>query len=138
MNSGKFVVLDALLKTFRQKGDKTVIFSRSIDTLTYMEERIPRLLTDSKLLRGCRPLLSGSLVARLDGRTPADERTRLIGRFNDPEDSLFVLLVSTKAGGEGITLTGGNRVIIFDVSFNPCVDGQAARRCYRYGQTKEV
>ncbi len=94
-------------------------------------------------------------VLRLDGSVKAEERTARIQQFNTDPD-VHVFLVSTKArsglhaaavaphalaeqaGGEGVNLTGGNRVVIVDVSWNPSDDGQAARRCYRFGQKKPV
>ena len=49
-----------------------------------------------------------------------------------------VFLISTKAGGEGITLTRATRVIMFDAHWNPTLDEQANNRAHRIGQTKEV
>ncbi len=48
------------------------------------------------------------------------------------------MLLSTKATGVGLTLTGADRAIIYDPSWNPAEDSQAVDRCYRIGQTKEV
>ena len=49
-----------------------------------------------------------------------------------------VLLMSTGAGGTGITLTRADRVIMFDPSWNPSQDAQAVDRAYRIGSTREV
>merc|ERR1711997_971968 len=74
---------------------------------------------------------------RLDGTTPVLERQALIDKFNT-EESYFIFLLSTRAGGLGINLTAANTVILHDIDFNPYNDKQAEDRCHRVGQTKEV
>lgn len=53
-------------------------------------------------------------------------------------DGPFVFLLSTRAGGQGITLTSADTVIIYDSDWNPQNDLQAMARCHRIGQDKEV
>ncbi|KAG5182347.1 P-loop containing nucleoside triphosphate hydrolase protein, partial [Tribonema minus] len=43
-----------------------------------------------------------------------------------------------RAGGYGITLTGANRVVVYDPSWNPAEDRQAVDRAFRIGQTRDV
>ena len=57
--------------------------------------------------------------------------------FNDT-NKYQIFLLSTKAGGLGINLTGADRVIIYDIDWNPQNDIQAMDRAYRIGQTKAV
>jgi hypothetical protein len=59
-------------------------------------------------------------------------------RFNNPAKGIFAFLLSTRAGGQGLNLTGADTVILHDVDFNPQVDRQAEDRCHRLGQTKPV
>ena len=68
----------------------------------------------------------------LDGSTPAQERVELCDRFNEGEGELF--LISLKAGGTGLNLTGADTVILYDLWWNPAVEQQAADRAYRMGQ----
>uniref|UniRef100_A0A1B6EWQ7 Helicase C-terminal domain-containing protein n=2 Tax=Cuerna arida TaxID=1464854 RepID=A0A1B6EWQ7_9HEMI len=61
----------------------------------------------------------------------------MIDLYNQ-DSSIFVFLLSTKAGGIGINLTAADTVIIHDVDFNPYNDKQAEDRCHRMGQTRPV
>jgi SNF2 family DNA or RNA helicase len=72
----------------------------------------------------------------LDGQTPPSERVELCNRFNEGEGELF--LISLKAGGTGLNLTGADTVILYDLWWNPAVEQQAADRAHRMGQKKEV
>ncbi len=53
-------------------------------------------------------------------------------------DEIFIFLLSTKAGGLGITLTKADVVIFYDNDWNPTTDAQAADRAHRIGRKKEV
>ena len=59
-------------------------------------------------------------------------------RFNNPAKGIFAFLLSTRAGGQGLNLTGADTVILHDVDFNPQIDRQAEDRCHRLGQSKPV
>ena len=58
--------------------------------------------------------------------------------FNDPDSSLFAFLLSTRAGGQGINLTGASAVVLFDLDVNPMIDRQAEDRAHRLGQLRDV
>ena len=78
----------------------------------------------------------GSRVLRLDGSTPAKERARLVEAFQAGEGDLF--LISLRAGGTGLNLTGADYVIHLDPWWNPAVEDQATDRAHRIGQTRPV
>ena len=72
----------------------------------------------------------------LDGDTPAGERLELTERFNRGEGEIF--LISLRAGGSGLNLTGADMVIHYDPWWNPATEDQATDRAHRIGQTKKV
>lgn len=64
---------------------------------------------------------------RLDGTTPTSSRYPMVQSFNNsPDPSIFLL--STKAGGVGLNITGANVVILYDPNWNPAHDMQAQDR----------
>ena len=66
------------------------------------------------------------------GRWPAvqvEQRLSIVDRFNDPNGGLFVFLLSTRAGGQGLNLVGADTVILHDVDFNPQVCGAGCVCC---------
>ena len=122
-HSGKFAVLARLLANLRSETkDRIVIISNYTQTLDLiaqmcMERHYP--------------------FVRLDGGTTIGKRQKLVKEFNDPTSNSFVFLLSSKAGGCGINLIGGNRLVLFDPDWNPANDKQAAARCWRDGQKKK-
>ncbi|MNP14277.1 hypothetical protein D3C76_1065910 [compost metagenome] len=64
------------------------------------------------------------------------QRVDLCNKFNEGERDIF--LISLKAGGTGLNLTGADTVILYDLWWNPAVEQQAADRAHRIGQKKVV
>uniref|UniRef100_A0A8D3EAL0 Helicase ARIP4-like n=1 Tax=Scophthalmus maximus TaxID=52904 RepID=A0A8D3EAL0_SCOMX len=141
-NSAKMVMLFHLIEESVRKGDKLLVFSQSLSTLTVIEDflakrPVPPSPNTSGSGRPNQNWVRNLNYYRLDGSTTASERERLINQFNDPANtSVWVFLLSTRAGCLGVNLIGANRVVVFDASWNPCHDAQAVCRVYRYGQKK--
>lgn len=119
--SAKLGVLLDLLSHFRSNGHRTLVFSQSTKMLDIIEV-----------------VLRDICFARIDGSTREKDRQRFVDNFNGEHSSYDIMLLSTKAAGVGLTLTGADRVIVYDPSWNPAEDSQAVDRAYRIGQTKEV
>ncbi|MBY0123327.1 DEAD/DEAH box helicase [Bacillus sp. S/N-304-OC-R1] len=119
--SAKFIQLMQLIEEARLSGRRVLIFSQ----FTKMLSLIGRELA-----------YQGLPYFYLDGQTPSEERVALCNRFNAGERNLF--LISLKAGGTGLNLTGADTVILYDLWWNPAVEEQAADRAHRMGQTKPV
>ena len=122
--STKIRILDQLLHSIRTLTDeKVVLVSNYTSTLTVLSQ----LLTANGL-----PFL------RLDGSTPASKRQGLVDDFNrSSAKSCFAFLLSAKAGGLGLNLIGGSRLVLFDVDWNPATDDQAMARIHREGQKRD-
>lgn len=122
--SAKFQELRTLLPDLvRKQGRRVLLFSQWTRLLDLMVE-----LCDNLNLGTC----------RLDGNTPISERQGMVQAFNEGSSDAKIFLLSTRAGGMGINLTGATAVVLHDVDFNPEVDRQAEDRAHRIGQTKPV
>ena len=92
----------------------------------------------TSMLKLIRPRLeeSGISCLYLDGETPVARRVELTESFNAGTGQVF--LISLKAGGTGLNLTGADVVIHYDPWWNPAAEDQATDRAYRIGQTHKV
>lgn len=119
--SGK---LDQLLETIDSSlanGRRLLIFSQ----FTSMHEIIIKELE-----------LKGIDYFYLHGQTPAEDRLRMSEQFNAGEKAVF--LISLRAGGTGLNLTGADTVLLYDLWWNPAVEDQATGRAHRFGQKNVV
>lgn len=122
--SGKMHVLARLLAQLHKRTDDRIVlvsnYTQTLDLIVQLcrERRYPFL--------------------RLDGTTSISKRQKLVNCFNDPSRDEFAFLLSSKAGGCGLNLIGGNRLVLFDPDWNPANDKQAAARVWRDGQKKRV
>jgi hypothetical protein len=128
-NCGKMILLDRLLKLLKPAGHRCIIFSQFTMMLNILEDYCDD---------------NGFQYMRLDGSTSLDERDELVAECNKKNlngefcTEKFLFLISTKAGGLGLTLIGCDTVIIYDSDWNPQNDLQAMARTHRVGQTKPV
>lgn len=119
--SGKLDMLEEVVEEAVSGGHRMLVFSQ----FTSMLKNIARRL-DAIYVR----------YFYLDGSTPAMERLHLVKEFNAGQVPVF--LISLKAGGTGLNLTGADMVIHYDPWWNPAVEDQATDRAYRIGQQKNV
>ncbi len=119
--SGKLELLEELVTGGIEAGHRILIFSQFTSMLSIIRERLTALGIESFYL---------------DGHTPPAVRTELADKFNSGSRSVF--LISLKAGGTGLNLTGADMVIHYDPWWNPAAVSQASDRAYRIGQTRAV
>jgi SNF2 family DNA or RNA helicase len=118
--SGKLNALKEIVSEAAAGGHKVLIFSQFVSMLKLIKEAL-----EAEKIK----------YSYLDGSTK--NRQELVDEFNGDE-SLTVFLISLKAGGTGLNLTGADTVIHFDPWWNPAVEDQATDRAHRIGQTKVV
>lgn len=119
-DSAKYDMLMEVLQTLIEGQHKTVIFSQYTRMLKIMRDDFTRM---------------GIRFGYLDGSTK--NRMEAVHEFND-DPNISVFLVSLKAGGSGLNLTGADTVIHYDMWWNPAVENQATDRVHRIGQSKAV
>ena len=119
--SGKMELLLDLLPGVLASGHRVLLFSQFTRMLRILERRLTA---------------SGVECFYLDGETPGRTRIERVNRFNAGEGQVF--LISLKAGGSGLNLTGADWVIHYDPWWNPAVEDQATDRAHRIGQERAV
>ncbi|MBR3120346.1 DEAD/DEAH box helicase [Oceanobacillus profundus] len=119
--SGKLEQLMDTVKTAIESGKRMLIFSQFTSMHEIIKERLEK---------------EGFGYFYLHGQTPAKDRVEMSERFNNGENSIF--LISLKAGGTGLNLTGADTVILYDLWWNPAVEDQATGRAHRFGQKNVV
>ena len=111
-----------LIRSAIEGGHRMLVFSQFVTMLELLEkdldkEKIPYYI--------------------ITGATPKEKRTSLVRSFNESEE-VPVFLISLKAGGTGLNLTGADVVIHYDPWWNLAVQNQATDRAHRIGQTRAV
>jgi len=119
--SGKLDSLRDLLLQVADGGHRVLIFSQFKGMLEKIEKELPDL---------------GLTSFKITGSTPAQDRQEMTKAFNQGERDAF--LISLKAGGVGLNLTGADTVILVDLWWNPAVEAQAIGRAHRMGQEQKV
>lgn len=114
-------LIDELVET---QAHRALIFCQKITMLDIIENDFLKKFPMLKYLR-------------LDSRVDAESRVDVAKRFNE-DTSFQLLLLTTKVGGYGLTLTGADTVIFYDHDWNPMNDLQAMDRTHRIGQTRTV
>ena len=120
-DSGKLNSLRDLLSQIAEGNHRVLIFSQFRGMLDRIEEELPQL---------------GLTSFKITGSTPSQERQEMTKAFNQGERDVF--LISLKAGGVGLNLTGADTVILVDLWWNPAVESQAIGRAHRMGQDQAV
>jgi len=123
--SNKLVLLRDMVVEFHLKGHKTLIFCQSTRMLDIIQKVLALASTRVPL-------------GRIDGEVKQADRQVLVDEFNSKDSHLGAMLLSTKAAGVGLTLTGADISILYDLSWTPAEDSQAIDRCYRIGQELPV
>ncbi|CAI8273580.1 MAG: RNA polymerase-associated protein RapA [Opitutia bacterium UBA7350] len=118
--SAKLMAFDEILAECLDNGGRMLVFSSFVTALKLLAEHLAS---------------AGHRFAYLDGQTK--KRLAVCDAFND-DPSIPVFLISLKAGGTGLNLTGADTVLHYDPWWNPAAESQATDRAHRIGQERVV
>jgi len=121
-DSAKLEAFRELLAEAIDDGHRVLVFSQFTSLLS---------------LLGAELESQGTAYCYLDGSMPVRARQAAVDRFQESAD-VPVFLISLKAGGTGLNLTGADTVVHFAPWWNPAAEAQATDRAHRIGQTKLV
>lgn len=118
--SAKLAAFEEVLDECLDNGSRILVFSSFVTALKLLAEHLKA---------------SGHRFCYLDGSTK--NRLALVDEFNG-DSEIPVFLISLKAGGTGLNLTGADTVLHYDPWWNPAAEAQATDRAHRIGQEKVV
>jgi len=119
-DSAKLAAFDEVLDECIDAGSRILVFSSFVTALKLLAEHLTA---------------KGHKFCYLDGKTK--NRLAICDTFNEDE-SIPVFLISLKAGGTGLNLTGADTVVHYDPWWNPAAEAQATDRAHRIGQERVV
>lgn len=119
--STKIQMLLDLIAEIKEGNNRVLVFSQFTSFLELVRKRLDE---------------QGEPYFYLDGSVAMKQREELVRKFQQGECPIF--LISLKAGGLGLNLTGANYVIHLDPWWNPAIEQQATDRAYRIGQQNRV
>jgi SNF2 family DNA or RNA helicase len=122
--SGKLARLEEMLDEVLSVGERALVFTQYTEMGTLLHRYLRERFGDEMLF--------------LHGGTRAEERDRMVARFQEEPHGPPVFILSLRAGGLGLNLTRANHVFHFDRWWNPAVEDQATDRAFRIGQTRDV
>lgn len=117
----KITTLVELLQGVIEGGNRALVFSQFVGFFDIVRKELEQ---------------RGMQYYYIDGSVPVKKRAELVASFQDGNCPLF--LISLKAGGLGLNLTGANYVFHLDPWWNPAIEQQATDRAYRIGQNQAV
>jgi non-specific serine/threonine protein kinase len=125
-DSGKFARLGEICAELAERQERALVFTQFRELTGPLADYLAGIFGRPGMI--------------LTGQTPVGKRRELVEAFQredgPPPPPFFVL--SLKAGGTGLNLTGASQVIHFDRWWNPAVENQATDRAFRIGQKKNV
>ena len=121
-SSAKLEAFRELLAESVDEGHRMLVFSQFTSLLGLLREELEK---------------EGVAYCYLDGSMTARARQAAVDRFQG-DATVPVFLISLKAGGTGLNLTGADVVVHYDPWWNPAAEAQATDRTHRIGQTKVV
>ncbi len=121
--SGKLARLEGMLEEVLSVDERALVFTQFTEMGTLLQQYLQERFAE---------------VLFLYGGTPAEQRDRMVARFQEEQHGPSIFLLSLRAGGLGLNLTRANHVFHFDRWWNPAVENQATDRAFRIGQTRDV
>ena len=130
-SSSRMKTLLGILEDIRKKGEKVLIFARSVDA----QRLLARVITEALGIPV--EIVNGQTGIAGNRAASGAVRREILDRFR-AQPGFGAIVLSPFVAGVGLTLTEANHVIHYGRWWNPAIENQATDRAHRIGQTKPV